>query len=659
MEENVLSIENLSPCDVSEYAVKELRYFIEKYSAYKVAYSSKLCREIRLSVDKELDEFSSKIEGSSENERKIVTVSGGSPESLLNGVYRLLDKMGVMFGINGESVKGELDISAADEKNEIFKPFCRYRGIRQHINFPMDISSYPLEEAKEYIRNMARIGMNAVTFHSYNGQWHSYKSDDGEVLAGNFFYGNRHQVPDFEPIKKVVRNRESYCIPEAEEIINDSRQRSGFAMKWLGQLIDTAKEAGLRVTLSVEIPDKPTHVLVGMVRSILDTYPRIDVLEWITDENPKGGVSGALKCIKRAINLYKKKDEIFENRREIPVQIGVYVTDKFTLKICRLFMKMAVPRNVNFTFLPAHGAKAVRDNIKYMRLSSSDLQRTMLYSWAEFDGNMYILQNSCEGIGELAELCGETSGNKPINGICLNHWRTAENALCIAYAARAMDKPLSPGEFYLDYAHRSGIKSTRLFAEAMEDLGRLDIHNRDKLFNIGFCYLGCWLNPKGLGWIRNWKDKDIDFAINSYESVGEKLRLCLKEWDNGADSAKDMLSLLINRCDCSVLHLKAIGELKKICKFAKDSAPEKLSDEGKNKVSAYCDSALRYCHKYIENHAECNADRGCEGTIISYYATVPVYIDHIRQYFVFGEKECKHRQTSFDAPPPPNNSYLK
>ena len=36
-------------------------------------------------------------------------------------------------------------------------PVLAARGIRQHINFPMDISCYPLPEAMEYIRNLARM----------------------------------------------------------------------------------------------------------------------------------------------------------------------------------------------------------------------------------------------------------------------------------------------------------------------------------------------------------------------------------------------------------------------------------------------------------------------------------------------------------------------
>ena len=71
-----------------------------------------------------------------------------------------------------------------------------------------------------------------------------------------------------------------------------------------------------------------------------------------------------------------------------------------------------------------------------------------------------------------------------------------------------------------------------------------------------------------------------------------------------------------------------------------------------------CDRALELCREYLTLHLEQLPDRGCQGTAVSYYATLPTYIDHIRQYFVYGEKECRHRPSSFDQPPPPDTAYL-
>lgn len=690
-----LKIVNHASGAVSNYAVRELQKFIEKYSCWDISDAVFAEREIHLSVDETLPSYCCRIHGvPAEGSSPAVTeVTGGEESSLLNGVYRLLDKMGILFDINGESLWQPLDMSAADHLDETFRPFCRNRGIRQHINFPMDISSYHLEEAQEYIRNMARMGFNAITFHSYNGEWHCYSTDKEEVLAGNFFYGQRYPIPADPLMQKGIRNETVYCIPEVEASIDNHKKRSDFAIHWLQNVMDTAREAGIRITLSVELPDQPMDVLIRMVQGILDSYPQLDVIEWISPEgggepqtissetakamidslfgadalpeklrpmleHPPVALASTLKNLSRAAELYRYRDEIFQGRKVLPIQIGLYVLCPDTLKICKGIMDRTLPQEVSYSFLPAHGAKAVRDAVDYMDFAGPELQKTMLYSWIEFDGNMYLLQNSCDGIEELLILSRELSGGESINGICPNHWRTAENSLCIAYTARALDTLISPRDFYKEYAGRCGIGDPELFADAMDELGALDIHNRDKLFNIGFCYLGCWLGPKGLGWVRDWEDESIRFAIESYEEINRKLRNCLADSNPAFQKAVGMLRLLINRCECSVLHLRAIAQLKEICLFADDNAPEKLTDKQKERVLCCCDEALRLCREYLKHHLSQTADRGCEGTAVSYYATIPAYIDHIRQYFVYGEKECLHRLASFDQPPAPDTAYL-
>lgn len=164
-----LNIANQSSGPVSSYAVQELRHFVEKYTCWEVTEgdsSHQADREIRLAVESDLPDSCCRIHGQrcSGLPAACVTVSGGNESSLLYGVYRLLDKMGLQFDINGESLWQPLDLAAADSLEETFRPFCRNRGIRQHINFPMDISSYHLEQAREYIRNMARMALTPSPF---------------------------------------------------------------------------------------------------------------------------------------------------------------------------------------------------------------------------------------------------------------------------------------------------------------------------------------------------------------------------------------------------------------------------------------------------------------------------------------------------------------
>lgn len=70
--------------------------------------------------------------------------------------------------------------------------------------------------------------------------------------AGHFFYGQRHAVPADPELAAAVDNRRTFCIPEVEAILEEPDKRERFAVYWLGQVMDTAKEAGMRLTLSVE-----------------------------------------------------------------------------------------------------------------------------------------------------------------------------------------------------------------------------------------------------------------------------------------------------------------------------------------------------------------------------------------------------------------------
>jgi hypothetical protein len=98
--------------------------------------------------------------------------------------------------------------------------------------------------------------------------------------------------------------------------------------------------------------------------------------------------------------------------------------------------------------------------------------------------------------------------------------------------------------------------------------------------------------------------------------------------------------------------------LRRTAGYVDDEHPEKLTTEQKETVMADCDEAMALCWQYIDKHMEMIEDRGCEGAIVSYCATIPVYIDHIRQYFATGEDICAHLPRTFDDPPAPDTAYL-
>jgi len=492
-----------------------------------------------------------------------------------------------------------------------------------------------------------------------------------------------------------------FCIPEAEAVLDDSEKREQFAVYWLGELMKTAKEVGMRITLSVECQETtPLEAEKEMVRKVLRLYPDIDVIELITPEGggdgsgqisgeealalseklfgkdvtkaalaalsrdgnlPYGGtptyaLEGTLRSVKQIWRMWESRGEWMRDFPGKEFQVGLYVTCKETLRVAKEIMNRIFPADMHYSFLPAHGALAVAEAVRHMELTDELLQRTMLYSWVEFDGNMYIQQNSCGGIQKLLELCRETSTAPSIHGVCFNHWRTAENSLTLSYASQVSRTVLEAEAFYRQYAKEHGIGAAEIFVRLMTELEKLDVYNRDHLFNVGFCFLGCWLNPKGLGWIRGWKKESLEQSISVYRKLTGELRACLAETESPEGLRR--LRLWENRCICSVEHLKAILELEAITEFADDTHPELLADGEKEQVRRRCAQALEFCGNYENLYIEEMPDRGCEGTIVSYCATIPVYIDHVLQYFAEGERKCRHQPLSLDAPPPPDTAFF-
>lgn len=195
--------------------MQELRHFLNEYTTAEVSLSDvPVEKTVILGVDHALEEHWYSIQG----DGAVLRITGGNPSAVLCGVYEALGDAGIFFEATGYSVPKKFSLDVFFRTSREVHPKCRLRGIRQHINFPMDISSYPLSEAEEYIRSLARMRFNAISFHSYGGQWHSAAPGQPDSYAGHFFYGQHHPVPADPLTAGRINNRNTYCIPEAEAI---------------------------------------------------------------------------------------------------------------------------------------------------------------------------------------------------------------------------------------------------------------------------------------------------------------------------------------------------------------------------------------------------------------------------------------------------------
>ena len=615
---------------VLAYAADELCGFLRQTTSLDIrpqeAETNHGCWWFQLVVDADIPptEFGVTCDAPSGN-RLTVKLAGHDATGVLHAVYTLLERAGICFDITGPILPAELALDRLPGWSCRVRPDVKLRGPRLCLNFPMDISSYPLSEAREYLRNVARLRMNLIEFHSYEKIF--YECPALQLAAGNFFYGQRHDVPAQPLFQNNIRNRQVFCVPEIEAVYDRPQERSQAAIQWLSALMRQARTCGLRIQFSFEPPGNTADDGLAACVAILASYPQIETLEMITPENQGRPEKTLARYLEIADTLKKRLGASCPG-----LAVGIYETGR-GLKDGLAFLRPRCPPDIALTVLPAHGARAVVDAVRSADFTAEDWGRTMVHSWVEFDGLMYLQQNSLVGTRQLLELARSALTNSQIPAIAFYHWRTAENRTAIRYAALAcLDARLYPDSFYQQYAEALGIGSAANYAKTMSDLDELDGFCRDRLFNIGFSFAGCWTAPKGLAWTRGWKKEDLEVSQARFAAIEQTLAACLQNTDTLA--GRQYLRFLDNRLRCTLIHLQLIGHLLALHGVCEDAHPEALNAQGRGLVDERCRSATRLAEAYMLLHSQAIMDRGCEGTLISYYHTMPAYINHLRDVFL-------------------------
>ena len=523
---------------------------------------------------------------------------------------------------------------------------------------------------KEYIRNLARMRFNFIVFHSYPGQWYEVHKKDTTEYAGNFFYGDRHDIPQNNPfIQKHLQNKKTFCIPEIEPFYDDIPQRSKMAVQWLNEVISEAKRVGMRVQFSWEPRKKSTDVqqTVETMRQIYQQFPQIDSLEVITEESGGWGPVNTAEETKKILTtffgneilndsiitkpiqpiqsdlgyIYGQIGHILKAFGEIkkqhiklpPLKLGIYCTNGYNVASYHLARKFFPDGEI--CILPAHGSANVAKHTPNILQNDKDWNNTIIYSWLEFDGMMYLQQNGIKGIYQLIKNKQVKSPGKRINAVAFNHWRTAENAITARYAALTTIYGASgPDKFYKEYAQRIGVKETEIFSNAMESLQQaFDVHTS----NIGFAWMGAWRN--GFNFYNN---EVVNSMMAKYEAALQVADKCA--FGNTSSFADYTIRFLDNRLRATIIYLQAFRK-------ANELQAHGITNEKYNEVSNDVLSMFNECMKV---YAEMMPDRGCEGTLINLYLS-PVRAIKISRQKTTGlpMDEPVISSSHFDAPAPP------
>jgi len=547
-----------------------------------------------------------------------VKLSGPDSACVLHAVYTMLEQLGVCFEITGARIPEKGDMARLAGWSQTVTPAVERRGVRQHINFCMDLSAYPLSEAKEYVRNLARLRFNSITFHSYPGHWTRVKSRNAalfrgtwdkalgenapareQTMTGAFFYGGHFPVPQLPVVRKAIRfNKDVFCAPEFEEVYYDIPERGERTVHWLAEVMAEAKRVGMTVHLSTELRSSTDFAVNRKtVEDIINDYPMIDVLEFITSEGGRSGGpidtrsdlvrlfgdgvldidgmaalteepgSTGLRRQLEEFAAYIKmidalKQEGWGKKHDVRLATGAYCTAYAPyIDIIAKLAEAYLSEDVTLVLMPGHSSRVVADVFAATDISPRLLGRTILYSWAEFDGSMYLQQHSAEGIYKLIHDARKILGDGPLHGILVNHWRTAEYFASFRYLSEvSLDASITPGAFSRAYGRKLGIRNVDAFADALSEIDELS-DQRAIAGNIGFClgWNAMQYGRPGIGSVRWWSEKNVRDARDRYGAILDNINKARE--GIRSESGRELVDLLANRVEASLHHLRMVIEL--------------------------------------------------------------------------------------------------
>lgn len=642
-----------------------------------------------LTVDTQMEPYSFGYE-TSRAPRKRIRINGPDSACLLHGVYTLLEDMGYLFDITGPVYPNRMSLEKIQVSNMV-RPVVLKRGISEHVNFPMDVSAYPIDEAKEYIRNLARMRMNAITFHSYPNQWLEVSRGDKTDFAGSFFYGQRHDVPQDELLKRILRNEKTYCIPEIEPYFDDQPRKSALAVQWMASLMTECKRAGMTVGMSFESrrTDQNTESTLETAKAAVRLYPMLDRLELRTQEygpwgpgfdsdqtrqiakdhfgpdvlekypkiaevisRPKGRFNvflGELGHNIRAIEVMRKH---FSSKNDPEIIFGVYCTVPEFLDAVLPLMRDRLDPSISWALMPGHGAWRTARHMPKIDFQPEDLRGIQFYNWVEFDGIIYLQQMCVSALQTVMQQLIDINGTPRIDNIVYLPWHHAECRTNFRYASvSAFEGPVTAVSFYRDYARKLGVEGTDSYVRAMLDLEKADAMATDSGGpSLGFCFVQLW--GKGLGLYGKYNIEIIEKIRRQYESALTHLQEAERVTRN--QPARKYLSFLDNRIRYTITYLKGQAKGTELQEVVGDKTPAQLSKSEQEKVIRICDQALALMNQAMTLMSEKIADRGTEGHLISLYYTPVAVLKRIRQEYGGAESDVllENLETP-DAPPMP------
>jgi hypothetical protein len=229
------------------------------------------------------------------DDRRMLTILGGSPTATLYAAYRFAEHLGVRFYLEGDVVPDARIPWRLPDLDERAAPLFATRGIQPFHDFPEGPDWWNLDDYKTYISQLVKLRMNFLGLHTYpeghpNAEpavWIGLAQDLGEgtkvkfsypaswqnTLRGNWGYRTK-KTSEFSFGAADLFDRDDFGAdvmrgfcpqPSAPEACNDLFDRSG-AM--LAEAFKHARRLGVKTCVGTETPLTIPKAVQGRLKAL-------------------------------------------------------------------------------------------------------------------------------------------------------------------------------------------------------------------------------------------------------------------------------------------------------------------------------------------------------------------------------------------------------
>ncbi len=316
-----------NPSPLEKYAVSELQSYLPRLSSQPIsttlvlgtpASNSSLAR-FTPSLASPLAEQEIVVRSGKLDGRPAVAIAGGSPAAVLWSAYSFLEHFGIVFEFSGEVLPAKKPSLSFAGINVRRTPSLAERGLRLHLNFPMDQSAYSLPDFLTWVDRIARMKFNYLMFHFYSAHpWFMFRYRDavthtGTFFVGSYIFGGQYKLPADMIGRSLIHNKAIFFPPELEGMKEgeDLYRKTEARMR---AVMDRAHARGIKIAVSFEPLGPPGDIAahidewakdtpggreavmhdmtVARLLACMDAYPQADEYQIISVEGSNDAPPG-------------------------------------------------------------------------------------------------------------------------------------------------------------------------------------------------------------------------------------------------------------------------------------------------------------------------------------------------------------------------------